>query len=123
MGQLVVDLRQTDLPRGDVPLKVDLGIGEARVIVPDDVCVATDAQVGIGEVRTFDRHNGGVDVDVEDRPDAPPARTRLLLNADVGIGALRIGHSNADLRLRRRELRLRPRDRPARRPEYAACVA
>ena len=87
VGQLVVDLRQTDLPRGDVPLKVDLGIGEARVLVPKNVCVATDAQVGIGEVRTFDRHSGGVDVDVQDRPDAPPARTRLLLDANVGIGA------------------------------------
>ena len=97
VGQLVVDLRQTDLPRGDVPLKVRLGIGETRILVPKNVCVATDAQVGIGEVRTFDRHNGGVDVDIEDRPDAPPARTRLLLNADVGIGALRVGHSNADL--------------------------
>jgi phage shock protein PspC (stress-responsive transcriptional regulator) len=97
VGQLVVDLRQTDLPRGDVPVKVHLGIGETRILVPKNVCVATDAQVGIGEVRTFGRHNGGIDVDVEDRPDAPPARTRLLLNADVGIGALRVGHSNADL--------------------------
>ena len=59
VGQLVVDLRQTDLPRGDVPLKVRLGIGETRVLVPKNVCVATDAQVGIGEVRTFDRHSGG----------------------------------------------------------------
>jgi phage shock protein PspC (stress-responsive transcriptional regulator) len=97
MGQLTVDLRQTNLPRGDVPLKVRLGIGETRVLVPKNVCVATDAQVGIGEVRMFDRHDGGLDVDVKDRPDAPPARTRLLLDADVGIGALRIGHSNADL--------------------------
>ena len=97
MGQLTVDLRQTDLPRGDVPLKVRLGIGETRVLVPENVCVATDAQVGIGEVRMFGRHDGGLDVNVKDRPDAPPATTRLLLNADVGIGALRIGHSSADL--------------------------
>jgi phage shock protein PspC (stress-responsive transcriptional regulator) len=97
VGQLVVDLRHADLPRGDVPLKVRLGIGETRVLVPKNVCVATDAQVGIGEVRTFDRHDGGIDVDVNDRPDSAPARTRLLLDADVGIGALRIGHSNADI--------------------------
>ena len=43
MGELVVDLRQTDLPAGDVPVEIDLGIGEARLIVPEDVCVATDA--------------------------------------------------------------------------------
>ena len=96
MGELVIDLRQTDLPSGDVPVKIDLGIGDARLIVPDDVCVATDAQVGIGEARTFDRHNEGVDVDVADLPDASPETTRLLVKADVGIGSLRIGRSFAN---------------------------
>ena len=76
MGELVVDLRQTELPSGDVPLDIDLGIGE---------------------VRTFERHNEGVDVDVEDRPDAPADTTRLLVKADVGVGSLRIGRSSPDL--------------------------
>src|SRR5215217_3183722 len=97
MGELVVDLRQTDLPPGDVSLGIDLGVGEARLIVPDDVCVATDAQVGIGAVRTFDRHNGGVDVDVEDLPEASPDITRLLVKADLGVGSLRIGRSSQQL--------------------------
>jgi phage shock protein PspC (stress-responsive transcriptional regulator) len=96
MGQLVVDLRQTDLPSGDVPLGIDVGIGDARLIVPDDVCVATDAQVGIGEVRTFDRHNEGIDVDVEDLPDASADATRLLVKAEVGVGSLRIGRALAN---------------------------
>jgi phage shock protein PspC (stress-responsive transcriptional regulator) len=99
MGELVVDLRQTDLPSGDVPVGIDLGVGEARLLVPEDVCVATDAQVGIGEVRTFDRHNEGVDVDVEDLPDASADTTRLLVKADVGVGSLRIGKSSPDLNL------------------------
>lgn len=99
IGELVVDLRQTDLPAGDVPVGIDLGIGEARLIVPDDVCVATDANVGVGEVRTFERNNEGVDVNVEDLPDAPAARTRLLVKADVGVGSLLIGKSSRDLNL------------------------
>ncbi len=99
MGELIVDLRQTDLPAGDVPLDVDLGVGEARVIVPGDVCVATDAEVGIGEVRSFGRHNEGVDVDFDDLPRAAPGVTRLLVKADVGIGSLRIGQSGTDLDL------------------------
>jgi phage shock protein PspC (stress-responsive transcriptional regulator) len=99
MGELVVDLRQTDLPSGDVPLGIDLGIGEARLIVPDDVCVATDAQVGVGEVRTFERHNEGIDVDVEDLPVASADTTRLLVKADVGVGSLRIGKSSPDMNL------------------------
>ena len=92
MGELIVDLRHADLPPGDVPMAIDLGVGEARVIVPDDVCVATDAEVGIGEARTFELDNGGVDVDLEDVPDAGSDVTRLLVRAEIGIGALRIGH-------------------------------
>jgi phage shock protein PspC (stress-responsive transcriptional regulator) len=94
MGQLVVDLRQTDLPSGDVPVAIDLGVGEARLIVPDGVCVATDARVGIGEARTFELHNEGVDVNLEDLPDAAPDTTRLVVKADVGIGSLQIGHGD-----------------------------
>jgi phage shock protein PspC (stress-responsive transcriptional regulator) len=110
MGELVIDLRQTDLPPGDVAMKVDLGVGEARVIVPDDVCVATTAHVGIGEARTFDRHNEGVDVDLDDRPGAPAATTRLLVDADVGVGALRIGQSGTDLDLDRGHFDFGPHD-------------
>jgi phage shock protein PspC (stress-responsive transcriptional regulator) len=110
IGELIVDLRQTDLPPGDVPLEVDLGIGEARVIVPEDVCVATEAQVGVGEVRTFGRHNEGVDVDLDDLPDATPTTTRLLVNADVGVGSLRIGQSGTDLDLDRGHFDFGPHD-------------
>ena len=86
IGELVVDLRDTDLPKGDVPLDLDVGIGEARVIVPDDVCVATDADVGLGNVHVLGRDHGGVDVDYEDAPDAQPTATRLLVHGDVGVG-------------------------------------
>src|ERR687896_173233 len=94
IGDLEIDLRQTDLPGGDVPLEVDLGIGEARVLVPDDVCVATTADIGAGNVETFGRDTGGVDVDFEDIPDASPATTRLLVDADIGLGALRVMESD-----------------------------
>ena len=97
MGQLTVDLRQVDLPAGDTPLTLDLGVGEARLIVPEDVCVATDAQIGIGEVRLFDRDNDGVDVDFLDQPDAAPETSRLLVDADVGVGALHVAHDFDEL--------------------------
>jgi phage shock protein PspC (stress-responsive transcriptional regulator) len=97
IGELVVDLRETDLPAGDVPLDVDVGIGEARVIVPDDVCVATDAEIGVGHVDVFGLDYGGVDVDFEDAPDAAQSATRLLLTADVGMGELRVHDSRGEL--------------------------
>jgi phage shock protein PspC (stress-responsive transcriptional regulator) len=90
IGELVVDLRDTDLPKGDVPLDLDVGIGEARVLVPDDVCVATEGDIGVGNVRLLGRDHGGIDVNYEDAPDAKPAATRLFVRGDVGVGELRV---------------------------------
>jgi phage shock protein PspC (stress-responsive transcriptional regulator) len=97
IGQLEVDLRDTDLPAGDTPLALDVGVGEARLLVREDVCVATDADVGVGAVQVFDRDTGGVDVDVVDRPDAAAETTRLVVDADVGVGALNVVHDPDDI--------------------------
>jgi phage shock protein PspC (stress-responsive transcriptional regulator) len=98
IGELVVDLRNADLPKGDVPLKVDVGIGQARLIVPQNVCVATDVQVGIGNVHAFGLDNGGVDVNLQDTPRAAPTATRLLVRGDVGVGELRVQHTADEFR-------------------------
>jgi Cell wall-active antibiotics response 4TMS YvqF len=105
MGDLVLDLRDTDLPAGDVPLELDLGIGEALVIVPEDVCVATNADVGVGNVRMFGHDIGGIDVDFEESPDAAADVTRLVLDADVGLGQVRVTDFEGDFEFRDGELR------------------
>jgi phage shock protein PspC (stress-responsive transcriptional regulator) len=99
LGELVVDLRETDLPAGDVPLEVDVGVGEAMLIVPEDVCVATSADIGIGNVSMFGRDNGGIDVDFEDTPEAAPDVTRLVLDAEVGLGEVRVHDLRGDFEL------------------------
>lgn len=96
IGQLVLDLRDTHLPAGDVPIDMRVGIGEARLLVPKDVCVATDGEVGMGNVRLFGRDHGGVDVNYEDTRTAPPGTTRLVLKGDVGAGELRVGDDSND---------------------------
>ena len=90
IGELVLDLRDTDLPAGDVPVEIDLGMGSARVLVPDDVCVATTAEIGMGEVRVLGHSNEGIDVDYEEAASASGDVTRLVLDANVGIGELRV---------------------------------
>lgn len=90
IGELVLDLRDTDLPAGDVPVTIDLGMGSARVLVPEDMCVATTAEVGMGEVRVLGRSNEGIDVDYEEAASAAGDVTRLVLDANVGIGELRV---------------------------------
>ena len=93
-GRLVVDLRDAKLPPGDHPLKLRLGVGEAVVLVPNNVCVATKSKVGMGVVDSFDHSNGGVDVDWSDQPAPQPGNARIVLDAHVGVGRLGIGHSD-----------------------------
>jgi phage shock protein PspC (stress-responsive transcriptional regulator) len=95
IGDMAVDLRDTELPSGDVPLEIDLGMGEARLVVPEDVCVATTADVGMGNVSFFGRNNDGVDVDFDERPDADGDTTRILLDAEIGLGELRVSHDDS----------------------------
>jgi hypothetical protein len=89
-GRLVVDLRDAQLPPGDRALKLKVGVGEAVLIVPPDVCVATKAKIGMGQVQSFDRSNSGVDVNWTDQPAAPAASTRVVLDANVGIGRVAV---------------------------------
>jgi phage shock protein PspC (stress-responsive transcriptional regulator) len=94
VGKLVVDLRDADLPPGDRKVDLELGVGEAVLLVPEDVCVATESRVGVGGVELFDRDTGGIDVDVDDRPGAASDAARVVVNADVGIGAFRVGYED-----------------------------
>jgi phage shock protein PspC (stress-responsive transcriptional regulator) len=91
-GHLVVDLRDARLVSGDHRIKIRLGVGEADLIVPRDVCVSTDSHLGIGGVEVFDRDNGGVDVDWQDERNAPEGTPRIVLDGDIGIGALTVHH-------------------------------
>jgi phage shock protein PspC (stress-responsive transcriptional regulator) len=91
-GKLVVDLRGAQLAPGDHPIKVKLGVGEARLIVPDDVCVSTKSHLGIGGVQVFDRDTGGVDFDWEDEHSAPAGTPRVILDANIGVGAITVHH-------------------------------
>ena len=94
IGELVVDLRDADLPAGDRRLDLELGMGEVFVVVPDDVCVGIDVRLGAGDVDLFGRDAGGVDVAFTEAPAAPAGATRLLVDADIGFGALKITHED-----------------------------
>ena len=96
MGQLVVDLRDTQLPKGDTPLKMKVGVGDALLLVPRNVCVASTASIGAGGVNVFDRDNGGLDFEWEDHPRAPTGGTRVVVDADVGLGAFEVQHERRD---------------------------
>ena len=76
-------------------VKLDGGVGDVRLVVPDDVCVVTRAQIGAGGVDLFNRDHGGLDVDWENAPSAPAGTARLVVDADIGIGGLEVSHTDA----------------------------
>ena len=91
VGSLKVDMRDVQLPAGRTDLPLEIGMGEIQVLVQDDVCVTTDADVGVGAVNTGEGDQGGIDVDVSDDRDIAPGVRHLHVIADVGIGHVMIG--------------------------------
>ncbi|HEX8054525.1 MAG TPA: PspC domain-containing protein [Thermoleophilaceae bacterium] len=92
MGDMTVDLRDVKFPPGDRKLDLEIGTGHIELIVPADVCVVTKARVGAGYVGALDRDSGGLDVEWDDAPVPPAGVPRLVVDADVGIGAIMIGN-------------------------------
>lgn len=120
-GQLIVDLRRVDFPAGEHRIDADVGMGELVVIVPRDVCTATDASVGIGAVSSFQRANGGVDLDLVDDRVAKPGEPRVTVDAHVGIGHVEIRNTTPQGSTERLEWGTeRPRGT---RGENTACAA
>jgi phage shock protein PspC (stress-responsive transcriptional regulator) len=93
IGQLDLDLSGMTLPPGRTDVRVNVGVGEAIVHVPDNACVTTDASLGAGVANLRDRpSNGGLDVDVFDAAPRPGDRPVLHVKADVGVGHLQVGY-------------------------------
>jgi phage shock protein PspC (stress-responsive transcriptional regulator) len=87
-GRLEIDLRNLAFPVGTTRLHVRLGMGELVVLVPRGVCIATSARIGGGYVGALERRSVGLDVNWSERPSPPPGTPRLVVDGNVGLGAL-----------------------------------
>jgi phage shock protein PspC (stress-responsive transcriptional regulator) len=92
-GKLVVDLRGAHLTAGDHPIKLRLGVGEAQLVVPPNVCVSTNSHLGIGGVQVFNHGSGGIDFSRAEQREAPAGTPRVVVDANVGLGAFTVHHS------------------------------
>jgi phage shock protein PspC (stress-responsive transcriptional regulator) len=90
VGHLVLDLRNTEFTPGVHRVHLKLGVGGAEVFVPDTVCVSSSAHVSAGATEVFNRSVGGLDHDWQDTQRAPAGTPQLIVDADIGVGALRI---------------------------------
>jgi phage shock protein PspC (stress-responsive transcriptional regulator) len=96
IGKLVVDLRDAQLTPGDHHINLDAGVGAVELVVPRNVCVSSSGHAGVGGFWVFNRNNGGVDVDWQDHRDAPAGTPRVIVDGDIGIGALLVNHTGDD---------------------------
>lgn len=93
VGQLVVDLRRMEWPKGEtVHLKAKVGMGHLLVLVPRDACVQADTHNGLGYVGVLGEESGGADVDDQRGTVTRTLSRRLVLDADMGIGAIEVLH-------------------------------
>jgi hypothetical protein len=89
IGSMTVDLRAVELT-GDERVEAALGMGELVVIVPDDVAVEVEAQVGMGEAGAFGRTRSGVGVSLSDTFDDGDRAPTLRLDLSVGMGKIEV---------------------------------
>lgn len=92
VGEVRLDLRDLRLPAGDTDVKLDVGMGRALVLLPEGACVAYDLDVDAGYVEALDRDEGGVGLDWRHESSAVAGAPRVRIDADVGLGAVQIGH-------------------------------
>jgi phage shock protein PspC (stress-responsive transcriptional regulator) len=88
MGDLLVDMRAVDLPAGRTSVALDVGIGEATLLVPRDACVSSDVDIGIGHADVLDRDSDGVDVAFAETARPPAGAPEVHVDAEVGVGAV-----------------------------------
>ena len=94
MGELVVDLRDVDLPAGTTRVHTELGVGHTVVRVPEDACVSSDVTIGAGHAQVLDRSSDGLDVAFAQAATPTGDAPRLVLDGQVGIGALEVVRGN-----------------------------
>src|SRR5829696_3249916 len=94
IGRIVVDLRGLDWqPTSVVHADIDLGIGQAIVAVPENVCVSAVAETKAGDLDIAGSDSDGFDV-FTDGVGPTPATPRLELDAEVDVGQLRVLNDN-----------------------------
>jgi Cell wall-active antibiotics response 4TMS YvqF len=89
VGNLVVDLRQLQIPPGTTRVEARVGVGELEVEVPQGVSVAVVARSGLGQVQALGEEEGGFASRIDTAAEAGGNR-RLELDLRVGLGEVRV---------------------------------
>ena len=89
VGNLLLDLRQLQVPAGTTAVEARVGIGELVVGLADGVSVEVVASSGLGEVVVLAQEEGGFAGRIDTTAEAGGDR-RLQLDVRVGLGQVRV---------------------------------
>jgi phage shock protein PspC (stress-responsive transcriptional regulator) len=96
VAEMRIDMRDVDLPPGRTVMPLEIGLGEIQVLVPRDLCVTTEGDIGMGEFDVGDGNQSGVDLNIDEGPYVASGVRELHIAADIGVGALYVGHDFFD---------------------------
>lgn len=95
-GRTTIDLRSADLAddlarAGTTELSIALGVGELRVLLPEDVTVELDVALGVGEIVLDGSDAGGLGLErTVTLPGTSPEDGVLVLTIEQGIGTVTV---------------------------------
>lgn len=95
-GEMLIDLRGVDFPAGRTVLDVDMGIGAVEIVVPDEVCVSSHVEIGVGAVEQLEHGQDGVDIDWTQQPRVDGDAKELFVDLDLDLGGAFIRHASDD---------------------------
>ncbi len=94
-GDLTYDLSAVAFPAGTTDLTLEVGAGTLTVVVPPDVTVDLDADVGLGELAAFGSRVSGAGLSRSWQQDAGPDAPTLRLRMDMGLGTVEVDRAQA----------------------------
>lgn len=91
-GTATLDLRQIRFNAGQSDLRLQLGVGRARIILPDNVDVTVRSTVGVGSSDVLGQRDSGLGQDETKSDNGADGKdlTDLRLRVVVGVGTLEV---------------------------------
>jgi hypothetical protein len=91
-GSQVIDFRNLEFPPGETSVRIQMGMGDLEIHLPDDVAHQVDWSVGVGNVQVFERDQSGVGLSGTYEDDDYEATERQLsIEIQLGMGSVEVG--------------------------------
>lgn len=91
VGSHLIDFTELELPEGETDVRIQMGVGDLQIRVPEDASYEIDWSVGVGESQVFERNQSGVSLNGSfESDDYDSAERRFAIEIQLGIGALEV---------------------------------